>query len=476
MVVSIEQRQGKLIISYLKKEGTIGFTQLTIPQSHQFMYMYAQRGHGIPGLLSWDFKPVRKAPTQFLNKHRIQEFFIDAGEDATTKLFEANMPKLSACDIEVEVTDEGFAEPGNAKNRITTVCFSQYPDITIFGSKLLNGEECKSIEKNINTHIEKFGKHYNLLYKYHANEADMLYDFLYNYVRLAPLITGWNFWGYDWRYICNRCKKLNMNINWLAPTGQWYVHKIMEKNEKVDVEIPQHKLIVDYMSIYQKWDRTIEVKENSTLDFVAEEALGIKKVQYPGTLQDLYNKDYEKYVFYNAIDTVLVELLDIKLKTMATFLGLSNITRVEAMTAFSPIAMLEATLTRYAYKRGQVFPKKDESKEREQYEGAFVFEPIRNIYPWVASFDFASLYPSIMRQFKISIENFITKDKNYQPKDNEIKTYSGAVFDASYEPLLAEILSDYYVQRKNAKKVSLMAEKEVDELKQILKQRKHSGL
>lgn len=475
MIINIEQREGRLIISYVKKDGTIGFSQLNIPQSHQYMYMYAQRGQGIPGLQSWDFKPIRKAPAQFLNKHRIQEFFMDAGDDNVAHLFEANMPILSACDIEVEVTDDGFAEPGNAKNKITAICFSRYPDVTVFGSKPLSGEECKAIENNINEHVSKFGKKYQFIYKYHANEADMIYDFLYNYVRHAPLITGWNFWGYDWRYIVNRCKKLNMNIDWLAPTGQWNVHKIMDHNEKVEVLIPQHKLIVDYMAIYQKWDRTVEIKENDTLDFVAEEALGVRKVQYPGTLQDLYNKDYEKYIFYNAIDTILIELLDTKLKTMSTFLGLANITRVEAMSAFSPISMLEATLSRYAYSRGQVFPKKDEMKEKEQYEGAFVFEPLRNIYPWVASFDFASLYPSIMRQFKISVENFKFKDKNYEPKDNEIKTCSGAVFDSSYEPLLSEILTNYYKQRKDAKKVSLMAEKEANELKHVLSQRKQQA-
>ena len=121
MIVNIEQRSGKLIISYIKKDGNIAFTQLTIPQAHQFMYMYAQRGQGIPGLTSWDFKPVRKAPAQFLNKHRIQEFFMDAGEETTSKLFEANMPKLAACDIEVEVTDDGFAEPKNANNKITAI-------------------------------------------------------------------------------------------------------------------------------------------------------------------------------------------------------------------------------------------------------------------------------------------------------------------------------------------------------------------
>jgi len=472
MVVNIEQRQGKLIISYVKKDGTLGFSQLNIPPNHQYTYLYAQKNSGIPGLLSWDFKPVRKVPTQFLNRHRIQEFFIDAGENLTSHLFESNMPILAAADIEVEVTDEGFAEPEHANNRITTACFSQYPNITVFGSKSLTGEECKYVEDNINEHVKKFNKHYNFVYKYHVNEADMIYDFLFNYVKSAPLVTGWNFWGYDWRYIMNRCRKLNMDVSWLSPTGQWYEHRIKDHNKDVTIMLPQHKLIVDYMAIYQKWDKNIEVKENDTLDFVAEEALSIRKVKYPGTLQDQYNKDYAQYVFYNAIDGILVELIDSKLKTMRTFLGLSNITKVEAMQAFSPIAMLEATLTRYAYKRNQIFPKKDKSKERETYEGAFVFEPIPNLYPWVASFDFASLYPSIMRQFKISIENFLLKDKTYIPKEKEIKTYSGAVFDASYEPLLSEILSNYYSQRKESKKISLAAEKEADELQKILKKRK----
>jgi len=265
---------------------------------------------------------------------------------------------------------------------------------------------------------------------------------------------------------------LNMDVSWISPTGQWYQHKIKDRNRDVIVMLPQHKLIVDYMSIYQKWDRTIEVKENDTLDFVAEAALGIQKVKYPGTLQELYKKDYPQFIFYNAIDAVLIELLNDKLKTMRTFLGLGNITRVEAMSAFSPISMLEATLTRYAYLRGQVFPKKDYRKERESYEGAFVFEPIPNLYEWVASFDFASLYPSIMRQFKLSIENFKFKDKNYSPKSNEIKCSSGSVFDSSFEPLISEILTDYYSQRKAAKKTSLTAEKEADALQHILNERK----
>jgi len=141
------------------------------------------------------------------------------------------------------------------------------------------------------------------------------------------------------------------------------------------------------------------------------------------------------------------------------------------MNAFSPIQMLEATLARYAYQRNQVFPKGNENRKREDYEGAFVFEPTPDLYEWVASFDYASLYPSIMRQFKISIENFIVKDKEHQIGPNQVKCVSGAVFDQTIEPYLSEILTNYYGQRKDAKKISQKAEKEASELEKILKER-----
>ena len=171
MIVNIEQRQGKLIISYIKPDGTLGFTQLNIPSNHQYQYMYANKGTGIPGLQSWDFKPIRKVPAQFLNRHRIQEFFMDAGEQATKHLFEANMPKFAAADIEVWVGDDGFPEPDTARNKITAISFCQYPYITVFGSKPLTPTEMDEIQKNIDEHVKKFNKQYQFIYKYHENEA-----------------------------------------------------------------------------------------------------------------------------------------------------------------------------------------------------------------------------------------------------------------------------------------------------------------
>jgi DNA polymerase elongation subunit (family B) len=473
MIVNIEQRKGKIIVSYINKEGTVSFMQLNVPATHQFSYVYARgQGDAISGKLSWDGKPVKRVPSEFLSRFRIQEFFMDAGEEITAPLFERNSPQIYSCDIEVDVDDDsGFAEPSEAPSRINTIAWSHYPDVMVFGLKPLDGLTIDKIEKKINKHVAKLGRVWKFIYKQYENEADMLYDFLYNHARHAPLITGWNFWNYDWRYISNRCNRLHLDISWMSPTRQWYKHKIMDRNKRVDLFLPQHKLIVDYMEIYKKWDRVVDPKENAGLDFAAEAALGIAKVKYPGSFSEHYRKDYDSYVFYNAIDSILVEEIHNKLKTMGIFLGLGNITNVEAMNAFSPISMLEATAVRYAYPRGLVFPQSKKDMKRESYEGAFVFNPTPDLYGWVGSFDFNSLYPTLMRQFKISMENFITKDKNYKPKDNQIKCSSGAVFNSEKEPLLPEILTDYYAQRKTAQKTGKGAEIEAIELEKILKER-----
>ena len=97
---------------------------------------------------------------------------------------------------------------------------------------------------------------------------------------------------------------------------------------------------------------------------------------------------------------------------LQTFLTLGNITRVEANKAYSPIWMAEAAMCREFRSRNQVFPKTETGKKkRENYEGAFVVDPKTGLYEWVASFDFASLYPSIMIAHNLCYTTLIRNDQ-----------------------------------------------------------------
>ena len=88
---------------------------------------------------------------------------------------------------------------------------------------------------------------------------------------------------------------------------------------------PLHMGILDYMQLYDKYDRSGHVKESNALAFVSGAVLdGISKINYSGSLQDLYENDFKKYVFYNVIDSVLVYYIDQKLRSMEVLLTFSN--------------------------------------------------------------------------------------------------------------------------------------------------------
>ena len=93
-------------------------------------------------------------------------------------------------------------------------------------------------------------------------------------------MIGWNFLGFDWKYIYNRCKKIGINPAMASPT------KKVQGNDN----IPVHVGIIDYLDVYRRWDRTVQIKENNTLDFVGGAVLGVSKLKYEGTLQELYEK------------------------------------------------------------------------------------------------------------------------------------------------------------------------------------------
>ena len=459
MIVDIEQREFLLRISYIGEDGDLLMMDLQIPNDQQFIWVEANPGQKAdPSVKSWDGKPVKKKRSKFLNKFRIEEFLMSQPDYIKDRLYALNKPKMFFCDIETEVTDDGFPQPSLAKNAITAIAFCTGTKVVGLGTRPLTAEQIKRIEGKVNKHFDAFYP-VEFNYIYFKSEYDMLYSFFGKALHKMPLVTGWNFTGFDWPYMINRCKRLNIDPGICSPSKQLITKK----------ELPLHRIVVDYLGIYKNWDRTIDVKENNSLDFVSKAVLGLNKIKYNGTLQDLYENDFEEYIFYNAVDTLLVQLIHEKLQTMQTFLTLANITKVEIQKAFSPIWMAEGAMIREFYKRGRVFPKLDKNdKKREKYEGAFVFKPIPGIYEWVAAFDFASLYPSIMRQWNISPENYITNTKDEIDKEKYIKTSTGAVFENAEDSVFRTILTDYYGQRKEAKGEMFELEKEIDYLKKYI--------
>jgi DNA polymerase elongation subunit (family B) len=227
--------------------------------------------------------------------------------------------------------------------------------------------------------------------------------------------------------------------------------------------------MVDYLDIYKKWDRVIKIKESNRLDYVAEKAIGLKKISYNGTLRDLYQSNFEDFIYYNAVDCALVHYIDQKLKTLQTFFKIALVTGVEINRALSPVWSTESMMLRKFLERKQVFVNERKEEQAVKFAGGYVKEPIAGLHEWIACYDFASLYPNTIVQWGISPE--VYKGKNIlTPKESWVKTSSGAYFGGEdEEPILRGIVSDLYAKRRATKNKMLALQIEIDRLEKLLK-------
>jgi len=343
---------------------------------------------------------------------------------------------------------------------ITTICFAHGKKAFVLSIKPLDESDVTDIQNDVNKYFEKYNADFTVKFISFDNEYEMLYVFFNKYIPQMPLITGWNFTNFDWQYMVNRCKRLNIDYTVASPS-----RKFIDKES-----IPQHRPVVDYMKIYNKWDNKVDVKESSKLDYVADQVLKLTKIKYNGTLKDLYEKDFKKYVFYNVVDTLLVLYIDREISVMGTYLSLANIARVELIGAFSPIRMTETILVREFFDRGKVLIRRSEEEEDKSYEGAFVKDPMPGLYEWVVTYDFASLYPTTMRQFNISPETYLGKRSDLEG-EAYIKTATGAVFDATSDSVSRKFLTDLFNRRVKSKEQAKDIEKAIEKLKQLQKQK-----
>lgn len=462
-MINIEQLEHVLKISYINEDGNIDFVNIQIPESEKYEWHYSKTSKSDPSIRSWDNKAVVKNKAKYLlSRTRVEEILAKQPQDIQDKIYAYNDPKKFFVDIEVNNDDE-WPTPAVARHEITAISFSHKQLLCVMGTKKLTADEIKTIGNSINEYLAT--KNYlpvDFNYICYETEYDLLYTFFNKWIQKMPLITGWNFTEFDWAYLVARAKKLAIDPSVASPCG-----KLTGK-----LNLPMHRIVCDYMEIYKKWDRVV-FKENNSLDYVAKAATGIGKISYNGTLADLYVSDFPKYIYYNAIDSVLVRLIDEKISTMNIMFKLAKVTKSEILRVFSPIAMTENVTICEFYKRGKVFTNdKREKATKEEYEGGYVFEPTPDLYSWIGIYDFASLYPSVMRQWNISPESYLGKLsidelKTIERNPNYTYTASGAYFDNTKDSVFRTILDNLYAQRKSAKRTMEEIETEIDKLKEL---------
>ena len=329
-------------------------------------------------------------------------------------------PKLYTFDIEVEISKDGsFPEPTEGRMPITTISITNPDfDTIVLGTRDVFDEE--RIRKKFDEYLEnsqyfkslKVKKKPTFRYIKFDSEEGMLRYFFSNIVAKVPILCGWNSLLFDWMYIVNRVRNHfpNLALSPCSCTGQ-LVHKSITdlRDNKYIIPVPAHTVILDMMQVIRDEDYVVmPIKESYGLDYIAHESIGINKIEYSGTLQDLYERDYDEYVFYNSIDSVIVQLLDHRFRTMDHIYMYALYCLEKIDKCFSKIATTEALVFQSFYDRGLkiVYEDRDDI-ERGKLQGAYVKKPIAGLHSWICCNDFASLYPSTIRTCNLSFENYM---------------------------------------------------------------------
>jgi len=320
--------------------------------------------------------------------------------------------KVMIFDIEVEVTD-GFPNIQKAKNKITSIAFND---------PLLNKYFCYVLDP---TNKLKSNNSDDIIVSF-KDEYDLLNAFFKKYMEIQPtILSGWNAEFFDVPYLYNRASQVvgKTVANLLSPINivQWSDFQNRYKIAGVS--------ILDYLALYKKY--TFSQRPSYRLDAIGEYEIGEKKVEYEGTLNDLYENDLDKFVQYNLQDVKLVKKIDDKLDFIGIARGLAHLGHCPYEDVFMSSRYLEGAILVYLRKNNIVAPnrrKKGENSKLEKFEGAYVQDPQKGKHDWVYDLDITSMYPSCIMSLNISPETKLGKIEGWNPieflkKDNR-KTYS----------------------------------------------------
>ena len=497
----------KLVVSYVDKTGDIKLKYYDWQTPLKYVTCEDNDTQRHPDYKSWDNKNVKQIEVNHPDRYAVYEFLDALPDKEKEEIFEFNLPKIFFIDIETEIID-GFPEAADIKDpngnvikegaatQVLSISIVYDDKIILLGLKEMPQDMQDRILNNTNKYFEKSKVEYKFKYIKYEDEFDMMYNFFYKMVPKMPLITGWNFLNYDWLYLVNRCRKLSKWVNGkeikIDPAVSSFT-KRMNKVWSTEYEVPAHRMIFDYMQLYEICDTSIKVKESSSLDFVSNKLVGVDKIKYTGSLQKLYEDDFETFMYYNAVDSVLVQKIHDARNYISIIFAISALAKIRVVdivsqmnNALGSLAITEGVLRNRFRDMENIILFKDENAVRGNESGiagGWVKDPVVGMNKWVVIYDFASLYPTTMLQFYIAPETFIgvkTEEEdeycfngNQRIKidsDKHVVCINGVVFEKRLSPTL-RMIEDVYLDRKTNKKIMMQKKEEykavMDEIKQL---------
>ena len=358
-------------------------------------------------------------------------------------------PKLNVAfwDIEVDFDPErGYASPDDAFMPITAISVHlQWLDTLVclaIPPKTLTMEQAQEQVKDFPNTI---------LFK---TEYEMLDTFL-NLIEDADIISGWNSEGFDIPYTVNRVIKVlsKEDTKRFCLWGQYPKKREYEKYGKKAVTYDLvGRVHLDSLELYRKY--TYEERHTYRLDAIGEMEIGENKTVYEGTLDQLYNNDFKRFIEYNRQDTALLDKLDKKLKFISLANTVAHENTVLLQTTMGAVAVTEQAIVNEAHHRGMMVPSrpKRDPDASNQAAGAYVAFPKKGLHDWIGSMDINSLYPSVIRALNMGPETIVGQlRQDYTKEEIETKmAQNGGKFAEAWEGKFGSNEYDFVMNQDRA--------------------------
>ena len=233
-------------------------------------------------------------------------------------------------------------------------------------------------------------------------------------------------------------------------------------------------ILLDYLELYKKY--TLTPRSSYSLEHISNVELKDGKLNFDehDNFVEFWNKDPQKFMDYNIYDVELIDLLDEHLGLMELHCNLSFKAKCNFSDAMGTVKIWDVLIYHFLKEKNIMIPP-IVMKDFKPFAGAYVKEPVKKIYDWVASIDLNSLYPMLIQQYNISPEclipeknievdmkkideRFLNQDFNFDPRC--IIAGNGQYFRKDEKGFLPKIMKSLYAERKTIKK-EMLKEKQI---------------
>ena len=274
--------------------------------------------------------------------------------------------------------------------------------------------------------------------------------------RDPDILTGWNVIGYDLRCLLERSRHLGINLRLGRGRGKTSVRSTQRRGGMIaDIE---GRVVLDGRQTLQASGYYAErYSLEYTSQHLLQEGKTLKKVDDKAAeILRLYHEAPDELAIYNLKDCQLVTQIFEKQDLLGFVLERQELTGLSLERFGGSVAAFDHTYLPRLHRRGRVARSVDNNATGADSPGGFVMDSVPGLFRNVLVLDFKSLYPSIIRTFKVDPYALVTaldlikSSPDKPPPATLIKGFRGAYFHST-EHILPALIEELWSARDDAK-------------------------